>query len=149
MKILIAVNGTPESDAAVETLGNRPWPGGTAVEVLAVVHAGGPMWPDPAFVMAAVHQERTHILDHRAHEWVSSAADRIRRAVPDAVVTTKVIEGLPKDVIVREAHESSADLILLGCGAHGALHRAVHGSLAGAVVAHAPCSVEVVCGHAA
>ena len=34
MKILLAIDGSPCSDAAVEEVGNRPWPEGSVVKVL-------------------------------------------------------------------------------------------------------------------
>ena len=34
MKILLAIDGSPCSDVAVEEVGNRPWPEGSTVKVL-------------------------------------------------------------------------------------------------------------------
>jgi universal stress protein family protein len=59
-------------------------------------------------------------------------------------VTTKVVEGVPKDMIVQEANDWGADLIVLGSHGYGRVRRMVLGSVAGAVVAKAPCSVQVV-----
>jgi nucleotide-binding universal stress UspA family protein len=144
MKILLAIDGSPHSEAAVAEVARRPWPARTELEVLAVVHAGGPMLPDPAFVMAAVHVVRTRDLEQRARHWVAQAAAQVRHGVPNATVTTKVLEGLPKHVIVQEARDWGADLIVLGSHGYGAIRRAVLGSVATAVVTDASCSVEVV-----
>jgi nucleotide-binding universal stress UspA family protein len=62
---------------------------------------------------------------------------------PDLTVTTKVVEGHPKDAIVEEAGEWDADLVVVGSHGYGRLKRMVLGSVAGAVVANAPCSVHV------
>ena len=59
-------------------------------------------------------------------------------------MSTRVREGVPKDVIVEEAREWGADLIVLGSHGHGFVKRLVLGSVAAAVVASAPCSVQVV-----
>ena len=56
----------------------------------------------------------------------------------------KVLDGVPKDVIVQEARDWGADLIVLGCHGYGPVRRAVLGSVVTAVVTDAPCSVEVV-----
>jgi hypothetical protein len=37
MKILLAVDSSPESDLAVKVVAARPWPPNTTVEVLSVV----------------------------------------------------------------------------------------------------------------
>jgi nucleotide-binding universal stress UspA family protein len=59
-------------------------------------------------------------------------------------VDTIVREGDPRTEIVDEATEWRADLIVVGSHGHTGLTRLLLGSVAQAVVAHAPCSVEVV-----
>jgi nucleotide-binding universal stress UspA family protein len=59
-------------------------------------------------------------------------------------VRTKILDGLPADVIVEEARDWSADLIVVGSHGYGFMKRMLLGSVAGAVVANAPCSVHVV-----
>jgi len=144
MRVLIAIDGSPPSDVAMAEVAVRPWTAGTEFEVLAVVHTAVPAVPDPAFFMVAARVERTHELAQQAREWVAAAAARLQQDVPDARVTTKVLEGVPKDVIVQEARDWHADLIVMGCHGYGPVRRAVLGSVATAVVTHAPCSVEVV-----
>jgi nucleotide-binding universal stress UspA family protein len=68
----------------------------------------------------------------------------IRNALPDVSVTTKVMEGSPKDMIVEEAQDWGADLIVLGSYGYGRVRRVLLGSVASAVVVEAPCSVQVV-----
>jgi len=45
--------------AAVAEVAGRPWPEGTDIRVLTVVHATAPLVLDPAFVLAAIHVEQT------------------------------------------------------------------------------------------
>lgn len=52
--------------------------------------------------------------------------------------------GHPADVIVQEAAESGADLIIVGTRGHNAAQRVVMGSVSTTVVHHAPCDVLVV-----
>jgi nucleotide-binding universal stress UspA family protein len=54
-----------------------------------------------------------------------------------------VVEGNPRDAILDEAREWNADLIVVGSHGYGRLKRMMLGSVAGAVVANAPCSVHV------
>ena len=143
MRVLLAVDGSPHSHIAVEEVAERLWPEGTSVKVLTVIHAAAPLAIDPAFVLAAAHVQQTEEQRHLASAVVDSAAEKIREKAPHLVVTTKVIEGIPKDVIVEEAHEWDADVIVVGSHGYGRLKRMVLGSVAGAVVARAPCSVHV------
>ncbi len=59
-------------------------------------------------------------------------------------VSAKSLEGVPKDVIVREATEWGADRIVLGSHGYGPIGRAVLGSTAAGIAADAPCSVHIV-----
>ena len=77
-----------------------------------------------------------------AEHVVARAAERLGRA--GLSVETVVREGDPRTVIVDEATEWRADLIVVGSHGHTGLKRLLLGSVAHAVVAHAPCSVEVV-----
>jgi nucleotide-binding universal stress UspA family protein len=144
MKVLLAVDGSPHSQAAIAEVASRSWPERTAVEILTVIHAAAPLVFDPAFVMAPVHVEQLEEQRQRASAIVDSASEQIRRSRPGIVVTSKILEGIPRNAIVEEAAEWSADLIVLGSHGYGRIRRMLLGSVAGAVVANAPCSVEVV-----
>jgi nucleotide-binding universal stress UspA family protein len=143
MRVLLAVDGSPHSHIAVEEVAERLWPEGTSVEVLTVIHAAAPLAIDPAFVLAAAYVQQTEEQRHLASSVVESGAEKILMKAPHLLVTTKVIEGIPKDAIVDEAREWDADLIVVGSHGYGRLKRMVLGSVAGAVVASAPCSVHV------
>lgn len=144
MKVLLAIDGSAHSHAALVEFATRPWPHGTEVQVLTVVHSSIPLFLDPAFVAAAAHMEQT--LDRRrdAPVLVEAAASMVRETYPNASVTTNIIEGTPKDAIVEEARRWGADLIVLGSRGYGRVRRVMLGSVAAAVVANAPCSVQVV-----
>jgi nucleotide-binding universal stress UspA family protein len=142
MKILLAIDGSPHSHAAVAEVRRRPWPNGTVVQVLTAIHAAAPLVIDPALVLAAAHVEQLAEQRRQASQLLSAAAAQLDGH--HLQVTTKILEGNPKDVIVDEAREWGADLIVVGSHGYGRLRRMVLGSVAGAVVAHAPCSVQVV-----
>jgi nucleotide-binding universal stress UspA family protein len=146
MKILLAVDGSAHSDVAVEEVARRQWPSETDIVVLAAVHTRVPLLPDPAFAMAAAHVERTHELTAAAVDTVNLAAGRIRREVPWVSVETKVVEGPPVDVILQEAREWGADLIVLGSHGRSPMRQAVLGSVASGVAAEASCAVEIIRG---
>jgi nucleotide-binding universal stress UspA family protein len=94
--------------------------------------------------MAAIHVEQTKEQLRRAPKILAAARRRIRRRSPEVSVSTRIREGVPKDVIVEEAREWDADLIVVGSHGYGRVKRLVLGSVAAAVVASAPCSVQVV-----
>ena len=144
MRVLLAIDGSPFSDAAITEVATRPWPTGTLVQVLTVIHSAVPMAIDPGFVIAAIHVDQVEGQRQLASALVDAAAERIRRGAPDVTVTTRVMAGPPKDVIVDEARSWDAGLIVVGSHGYGRFQRMLLGSVAGAVVANAPCSVQVV-----
>ena len=144
MKILLAVDGSPHSEAAIVDVARGSWPDGTAIEILSVIPARARLAVGPAFVMAAVYVDE--IEERRRHHTmlVNAARDRIEGEAWGVQVTTKILEGNPRDVILDEAREWGADLIIVGAGGYGIGRHMILGSVAGAVVANAPCSVQVV-----
>jgi nucleotide-binding universal stress UspA family protein len=144
MKVLLATDGSPHSEAAVAQVAKQPWPAGTAVRVLTILHPSIPMFMEPTLLVAAAHVQQAEELRQRGTEIVLKASDRIRRGATRVTVTTKILEGSPQELIVEEARDWDADLIVVGSHGYGRLQRMLLGSVAGAVVANAPCSVQVV-----
>jgi nucleotide-binding universal stress UspA family protein len=144
MKILLAIDGSAHSAAALEEVASRHWPPGAEVEVLTVVHSTTPLLLDPAFVMAAVYVESTQEIRRLAPGLLGASAARLGRNPADLRITTKVLEGPPRDVIVQEAADWGADLIVLGSHGHGPLRQALLGSVAAGVAADAACAVEII-----
>ena len=93
---------------------------------------------------SALHAESLARSMQRARYCVDDAMATITHGAPMLAVTTKVIEGSPKDAIVEEAANWGADLILMGSHGYGAAMRFLLGSVSHAVALHAPCSVEIV-----
>jgi nucleotide-binding universal stress UspA family protein len=77
---------------------------------------------------------------------VEHAASRLRTGEGSRSlgITTEVLEGPPKELIVDEAERWGANLIVIGSHGRGAAKRFLLGSVSLAVTTHAPCSVEVV-----
>lgn len=144
MRILLAVDGSPCSRAAVHEVSGRPWPPGSDVEILTVVSSRFPLVPEPTLVLAAVHETILQESRAQAPSIVDSAASEIAAAQPQLRVTTRILEGRPKSVILDEAREWAADLIVLGAHGFGPAARFLLGSVSQAVALHAPCSVEIV-----
>jgi nucleotide-binding universal stress UspA family protein len=147
MKILLAIDGSSSSRAAVEEVTARPWPADTEVKVLSVAHAQVPEIFDPFFLMYAAHEEL--IAEERKHapKRVEDVVEAIRKKKPELRIEGEVREGNPKRVIVEEAERWNADLVLIGSHGYGKTKRILLGSVSQAVVQHAPCSVEVVRQH--
>jgi nucleotide-binding universal stress UspA family protein len=141
MKILLAVDGSPHSDAAVHEVISRPWPQGSVVRIVSAVQPYTP--PVTEIVLAGATLESiTRQQTEQAAQLTSQVAESVRQAGLE--VETAVRQGDPRSAIVDEASEWRADLIVLGSHGRTGIKRLLLGSVAGSVVSHAPCSVEIV-----
>jgi nucleotide-binding universal stress UspA family protein len=142
MKVLLAVDDSPYSMEAVAAVGVRPWPPGTSVRVLSAVQqippAAADLWYDAGDSLERARQE----LVKRAEQLTGRAVEALRHAVVMAEAIVR--EGDPRSVIVDEAKDWDADLIVLGSHGYTGFKRWLLGSVAQAVVSHAACSVEAV-----
>jgi nucleotide-binding universal stress UspA family protein len=146
MKILLAIDGSECSDEAVGEVANRPWSANTEIKVFSVAKLMIPNTPDPFLVVAAKYRELLDAQHKRAQAAIEKATAVLREGTgtKELPITTRVREGNPKAVILDEAEEWSADLIVMGSHGHSALGRFLMGSVSHAVMSHAPCSVEIV-----
>lgn len=142
MKILIAIDGSDFSQAALQSVAARPWPADTQVKVLHVVEPPSLLMGremggyDPEF--EAVWKA----LREQAKDLVMKAAEKLRAAKLD--VSTDLVEGNPKSQIIDIANEWHADMIVLGSHGRSGLNRFLMGSVSQDVVRHAHCSVEII-----
>jgi nucleotide-binding universal stress UspA family protein len=145
LRILVATDGSPCSDRAVQAVAMRPWPQDTRIEVISVARTRMPDVPDLLLIVEAAHVDAIEAARQRAPGHVQRAQDCLNAAGQAGVtVTGQVLEGDPEDMILREAEAWPADLIVLGSHGYGPVTRRLIGSVAHAVALHAPCSVEIV-----
>jgi nucleotide-binding universal stress UspA family protein len=143
MKILLAVDGSEYSDAAVEQVVNRPWPEGTQVKVISAFEMPISPTPETWSIPAEYFNELELAARSRATDAVTSAVEQLKTA-KGLTIESEVIEGSPKQVILDEAERWSADLIVVGSHGYRGWERLLLGSVSQAIVSHARCSVEVV-----
>jgi nucleotide-binding universal stress UspA family protein len=147
MKVLLAVDGSAASVAAVQEVAHCPLPPGSTVELLYAIHSRLPVIPDfpPwAVTIAAAHGESIRAQTTHAPKVLAAAASLLGAHQRNATVVTKIVQGVPKDEILREAAAWGADRIVLGSHGRGRGQRVILGSTAAAVVADACCTVEFV-----
>jgi nucleotide-binding universal stress UspA family protein len=141
MKILLPIDSSSASQEAVEEIAQRPWPTPSIVRVICAVQpyvpAASEFVPTAATLDDLAREQNTE-----AERLVRQAGERI--GAPGLSVETLVREGDPRTAILKEAEDWNADLIIMGSHGRTGLARLLLGSVAQAVVAHAPCSVEVV-----
>lgn len=143
MKILLAIDGSSCSDAAVNEVLRRPWPEGSSLEVLTVVEPPMPPTPEGWALPWNYLEELQVALGKQGQNTLDSALSKLE-ANKALSLSSKLVVGAPRSVILDEAESWSADLIVLGSHGYSAWKRFLLGSVSQAVVSHAKCSVEVV-----
>jgi nucleotide-binding universal stress UspA family protein len=144
MKILLAVDGSEASLAAVEDAARTPWPEGSMVRIVSVADIPFPtqQWAMP--MPTSSYEEWERIFEERAVENTAQAMARFGEiAGAQTEATAKTLKGDPKIAILDEADRWDADLIVVGTHGYNALERLWLGSVSRAVVSQAKCSVEV------
>ena len=139
MRILLPVDDSKFSDAAVRCLIGQFHPKDTEVLVLHVVE---PVTISPPPQMSKGYAPELEDRLPEAHEIV----DRVSIALSSAgfVVTTMVKIGDARSTILEGAEVWQADLIVLGSHGRTGLERFFLGSVSDAVARHAHCSVQIV-----
>lgn len=141
MKLLIAVDSAISAEALVGAVGARPWPDGTTAHVLSVVaDADVPeeVWREEGYGKAAVRRE----MESRGEQINALAVERLKEVgIPAEVLVTR---GDPRHLIPFFARKWSSDLIFVRAHVRKDMTHWMLGSVARAVVATAPCTVQIV-----
>jgi nucleotide-binding universal stress UspA family protein len=142
--LVVGVDGSPNSQAAVREIARREWPKGTRTRVVAATNeaaqavaarAANSVWPD---LRAEFTVDRPVIAEANA----DAAAEELYLA--GLHVTTIVKQQDPQLALIEEAQSSAADCIFVGATRFGWLKRLLARSVSLLVAMRAPCSVEIV-----
>jgi len=129
MKVLVAVDGSPGSDACLAAVLNRTWIQ-DKIHVVSVYASG-------------LHRLTANTLSQvRASEAVSNASDRLSRQLAGVEVSSAILEGDAVHTLVKVAQEWQADMLFVG--AHSDSPKPTVGSLTSELLKVIRCSITVV-----
>jgi nucleotide-binding universal stress UspA family protein len=145
VKVLIAVDDSPYSEAVVDSAVKRNWPEQTQFLVLTVLEPI-PLDTKNQKEMRALIDEGTEKRRKTAKALVEAVSDKLKKQLSAEAckVEFTVKEGSPKKEIVESAIEFGADRILIGAQGHGTCARNLLGEVSRVVAATAHCSVEII-----
>ncbi len=148
MKILISTDGSKFSEAAIDACREIVVDAEkTSFKIISAVEFPQMIAADPFVGASADFYDQIETQGHAlAKGFLEESAARLRGLFPDCTldISTEILDGAPARVIVEEAEKWSADLIVTGSHGYGFWNRAMLGSVSGAILHHAPCSVLVV-----
>jgi len=138
MRIVIGVDGSDASRTALDLVASTTWPIGTTVRLvgayeLATNWTG--LTPLPSETGADEEAEQAFF---QQIQTLSEPLERSGRAIE-----TVVARGRPADVLLNEADDLRADLLVVGSRGLGVAASALVGSVSAALVDHASCPVLV------
>jgi nucleotide-binding universal stress UspA family protein len=136
MRVVLALDASHGSEAALAEFLARPWPTGTDVCVLSVIDLF-------EFVPRTDDAEQfVRNEDALADKLLTTARERIEKR--GITASGRVLRGYPATEIVDCAGEWGADLVIVGSHGRSGIARMILGSTARTIVRTAPCSVEIV-----
>jgi nucleotide-binding universal stress UspA family protein len=145
MKVLLAVDGSPFSLAAVDEAARIPWPPGSEVKIISAIEMPTPVVVGTLPMPDNYYAEWERALEDQALTNTTRAIARFYENGGAGVeATAKTVKGDPKMAIIEEAERWGADLIIVGTHGYNAFERFWLGSVSRAVASHAHCSVEIV-----
>lgn len=141
--IIVAVDGSLDSKAALHAVANRHWRRGTRFRLVTAIDPR----METAIAWTGFLPERfVQSSDQSGREWIARMTEAAARILDDAGldVSNDIYDGRPKEVLLRVSDEWPADAIFVG--ARGLHHgeRLSLGTVASSVASRARCSVEIV-----
>jgi nucleotide-binding universal stress UspA family protein len=127
-RIIAGVDGSPDSQMAIETIAHRQWQPGAEIRMITAIEPADEKELEARLIKA-------ENLRHAAAEKFEKAGWR---------VSSVVKPGRAKNLLLEEAEKWNADTIFLGAKGYRFMERILLGSVSYAVTARSHCSVEVV-----
>ncbi|MFI5071254.1 MAG: universal stress protein [Terriglobales bacterium] len=151
MKILFGTDGSDGASLAAKSVANRPWPAGSQVKIISAVQLLVPgnelmMSSSSAIYPTSLLEEMWSEVRSSAREAVAEARKTLEAAGMKILAGETTPDGDPRVVLLAQAKEWDADLIVLGSYGRRGMDRILMGSVSESVALHAHCSVEVIRG---
>ncbi len=147
MKIILAADGTAQSEAATKTIARFKLSDGDEIKIVTVIDMALPsvINSQPEF-MPTTTAEIEQIARQSAEKVLDTTKGEVFQIVSNenVQISTEILFGSPDSRIVETAEEMPADLIIVGSHGYNRWERLLLGSVSDSVVRHAPCSVLVV-----
>jgi nucleotide-binding universal stress UspA family protein len=131
LRLMVGYDGSRSAKSVIDELSMRQWPANTEVRLVVALE---PSLPD-RLGASAIQRQQMPLMFEDAAQILCKAGLR---------VSTSLLEGKPKSVLLDEAEEWGAHCIFVGRHRHNAFSRMFMESTSAAIASQAPCSVEIV-----
>lgn len=145
--VLIAMDNSPYSQAALNWLKGLDWGSDVRFKLISVVQSLSDTLVDEQLAVrssAVVLEHETTVA--MAETELQIHANELSTKVDGSRIITEVLEGDPREAILQAASDWPAHLIVMGSHGRTGLTKLLIGSVSQAVAVHADCSVAIVRG---
>ncbi len=146
MRILLAIDGSEPAARALDLVADIGWPRGTTIRIVSVIpsHADTTIVSAPGSSIPREHDRADETVIRTRSLALDNAERDLALALPGLTIERFLLRGRAASLIVEEATEFGADLVVVGHRGHGPIETMLLGSVSAEVVDHAPCPVLVV-----
>ena len=134
--ILVAVDGSPDADAALEHATALARDQRARLTLVTAV----PQLPATALLASGAAPPRSEVVKHYC-DMLRKAAETLPE---DVSVTTLLVEGPPAKALIERARSGAFDLIVMGSHGHGRLHQSLLGCVSQKVLHASPVPVLLI-----
>lgn len=144
--ILVGIDDSETSAAAVEWLATQTWANTaeTTISLVSAVHD-----PQPDIDHKSVTKASELLMEWETERGLLYVAleywaQLLKERLPQASIHYGVLDGSPRELLIRAAEKWPAEVVVLGSHGRNAFHKLFLGSVSQHVAAHVPCSVEII-----
>jgi nucleotide-binding universal stress UspA family protein len=114
MKILLAVDGSTYSDAAIEEVLRRPWPPQSEVKAITAFETPIMVGIEPWAATPTYFDQLENAVREAAKAIIDGALEKLKTIEDTTLkISSETIQGPPRQVIVEESERWGADLIIM------------------------------------
>jgi nucleotide-binding universal stress UspA family protein len=143
MKVLVAVDGSECSSAAVDAVAESHWPNNTQFLVITVVEPIYYEYALPGAYLPSLDGAQKELYAY-CQGLVDAKVSHIKSSIAGSEVSGKVMDGLIAETIIDAAQDWDADMLVVGSHGRKGFQKFLLGSVAEKVAAHSPCSVQII-----
>lgn len=143
-RVLVAFDGSEFCWKALDVVAERDLPAGTEIIILnAVPTLEESSYDNPdIFSMDQLERGRSRLIQI-AQDGLSKATELMRARLPHCDISSRILNGHPRETLISACDEYDADIIFVGTQGRNFSASLAIGSVSEAVAVGAPCTVEI------
>ncbi len=139
MRVLVAIDGSPGSEVAVDLVAGLAWPAGSVFRFVSAVIE----FQEIGYGLFGVPRPDVPVQQPYLDELDETLAAAVARVPHGATGDSAVLRGRPADAILADAAAFEPDLLVVGSRGHGPIATMLLGSVSAELVDRSPCPVLV------